>query len=158
MTATAQKVPYPSDCSYPVPSRNGVPRKPVASARQTVTPRRRHDVPSTLQPWEPKAIVNSLRAGRSVEQTRKEYNTSAAVALELWLRDVERRLSALARPMAAMACLLMGVVFADAWEIAADDTVIERAFRRNGRARKRGLEDGPGLIELRQVTAIGGAA
>jgi hypothetical protein len=39
-------------------------------------------------------IAGSLRAGRSVEQTRKEYNCTAAVALELWLRDMERRMAA----------------------------------------------------------------
>jgi hypothetical protein len=125
-----------------------------------VTRRRCHDVPSTLQPWEPREIVGSLRAGRSVEQTRKEYNCTSTVALELWLRDMERRLAGLARPMVATACLLMGVSIADVWEPAAGGPVtIERAFLRNGRARKRGLEDGTGLIELLQMTvAAGGAA
>jgi hypothetical protein len=136
--------------------RNPLPRKPVESAQQSVNAARCHQVPSTLQRWEPGEIVGSLRAGRNVAQTSKEYHCTAAVALELWLRDVERRLTALARPVAALGCLLMGVAVADAWEAAAGHSgpVVERAFGRNGRARKRGLEDGHGLIELRQVTGI----
>jgi hypothetical protein len=114
-----------------------------------------HKVPSTLQRWEPGEIVASLRAGRSVEQTRTEYNTTAAVALELWLRDMEKRLAAFARPVAALTFLLIGVGFADAWEAATGEgPAIERAFRKNGRSRKRGLEDGSGLIELRQSARI----
>jgi hypothetical protein len=148
-----------SDFRQQTVPRNGVARKPVESARQIVT-RGRHDVPGTLQRWEPAEIVGSLRAGRNVEQTRKEYNCTAAVALEVWLRDLERRLAGLARPMAMLAWVLMGVSAADVWQAAAGGTVaVERGFRRNGRARKRGLEDGPGLIELCQVAvAAGGAA
>jgi hypothetical protein len=148
-----------SDFPYPLVPRKGVGPKVVEPTRKAATRTRCHDVPSTLQPWEPKEIVSSLRAGRSVEQTRKEYNTTSAVALELWLRDMERRLAGLARPVAAMAFLLIGVSIADVWEAAlGGQAVVERAFRKTGRARKRGLEDGNGLIELRQMCAVGGAA
>lgn len=140
--------------------RNGVGCEAVESARKTVKGRRCHQVPGTLQRWEPAEIVGSLRAGRNVEQTSKEYNCTAQVSLECWLRDVERRLAALARPVAAMSFLLMGVAVADVWTAAAGDGVtVQRAFGRNGRARKRGLEDGTGLVELAQAAvAAGGAA
>jgi hypothetical protein len=114
-------------------------------------------VPGTLQVWEPGEIVGSLRAGRSVEQTRKEYNCTAAVALELWLRDVERRLANVARPVAAVAFLLMGVSIWDVWSWQDGAAPMERSFTRNGRARKRGLEDSTWAIELRQAATVGAA-
>jgi hypothetical protein len=102
-----------------------------------------------------------MRAGRNLAQTAKEYDASMFVPVELWMRDMERRLlgmerrlATLARPVAALGFLLMGVAVADVWEAATGDAVIERAFRKNGRSRKRGLEDGAGLIELRQTAGV----
>jgi hypothetical protein len=143
----------PITCQAPSPG-NLTSRKPVESARQSVTARRCHEVPSTLQSWEPGEIVGSLRAGRSVEQTRKAYNCTASVALELWLRSIEKRLAGLARPMVALSWLLMGASVGDVWQ--GNAVPVERAFR-GGRARKRGLEDGTALIDLRQLPVAGAA-
>lgn len=118
---------------HPAPSGiNTSDRKPAGKARETATRSRCHDVPGTLMPSLRGEIVGSLRAGRSVEQTRKEYNCTAAVALELWLRDVERRLAVVMRPAAMTASLLVGLCVADAWEYARHDdggATIQRAFR-----------------------------
>ncbi len=125
-------------------------RKPIGKAQEILTRNRHHEVPSTLQSWEPREIVGSLRAGRSVEQTRKEFNCTAAVTLELWCRDIERRLAVVMRPMAMAAYLLAALCTMDAWEYTCHDdgAAIQRAFRtRRGSRRRRGLED-----ELAEVT------
>jgi hypothetical protein len=122
--------------------RKGPARQGAENSRQAVT-RRCHDVPSTLMPALRSAIVGSLRAGRSVEQTRKEYNCTAAVAMELWLRDLEKRFAAMARPVAMGACLLILCTGFQAFQEAYghDEPVsVERAFRPT-RAR-RGRRDG----------------
>lgn len=125
-------------------------RKPVERARKVVNA---HSVPSTMMPALRGELVQALRAGRSVVQSAKEFDTTAVVAIELWLRDVERRLSALMRPMAVTALLLVGVSAVDCWEAARGDGVeVQRGFRRGRRSRKRGLEDGNQAIEYR-VTA-----
>ena len=44
-----------------------------------------------------------------------------------------------------------------AWQAASGAAAVERRFRRGGRSRKRGLEDGCVLVELRQAWIGGGA-
>lgn len=121
---------------------NATRRKPTEKARESVTRKRHHEVPSTLMPCLKSEIVGSLRAGRSVEQTRKEFNCSAAVALELWLRDMERRMAVVMRPAMATACLLAGLCVFDAWDSARHDDGqpnVQRAFR--ARRVKRGRRE-----------------
>jgi hypothetical protein len=48
-----------------------------------------HTVPSTLTLQMQQMIVASVRQGRSVAQTAKEYNCTQNVVTELWLRDLE---------------------------------------------------------------------
>ncbi len=154
------------DCRQNRGRRNAAGREVIDQPRQSLNRRVRHQVPSTVMAPLRAEMVAAMQAGRSVAQTAKEYDASAFVPLELWMRDMDRRIKAiesrlggLMRPMAAMACLLIGVAVADVWEAATDGGVaVERGFRRNGRARKRGLEDGPALIELRRVDVAGGGA
>ena len=114
-------------------------RKLVGTARQSVNG---HTVPSTLLPCLRREIVGSLRAGRSVPQAAKEYDCSQFVAIELWLRDLERRVAGMARPMAIAAFFLTIGVSYDAWQATVGDGAeIARTFRSRRGSRRRGLED-----------------
>ena len=113
-------------------------------------------VPSCLTPAARAEAVMSARAGRSIHQVAYEHSCAEAVVTELWFRDIERRLMALARSGAlglAVAATSIAGVALDAWEAAVrdDGAAVERIFRtRRTRGRRRdGLEDGL------QVEAIG---
>ena len=73
-------------------------RKPVANATESVRDFiKRHRSPSTLFMVEKAGIVASLRNGRNIEQTAKEYSAKDRVCIELWLRNLDRRLTAIER-------------------------------------------------------------
>jgi hypothetical protein len=74
------------------------------------------------------------------------------------LRELEAAVRRAGSAAVATMLVLVGVSVADLYEAAAGEVPgVERGFRRSGRARKRGLEDGCELIELRQMVSAGGA-
>ncbi len=99
-------------------------------------------------------IVRDFERGVSLRSLGKMYQ-QPVLTLEGILRDRLRLLEASLRragvAAAATACLLVCVSISDVWEASQNDqAAISRAFRKTGRARKRGLEDSSCLIELRQ--------
>ncbi|MEI9975064.1 MAG: hypothetical protein WDO73_25240 [Ignavibacteriota bacterium] len=54
-------------------------------------------MPSSLQPAQRVSALQSARQGRSVHEVSLEHSVSAIVTIEIWLRNLDRRLSLLER-------------------------------------------------------------
>jgi hypothetical protein len=137
-------------CSYSareVAASNPPARQAVKSARQALNRKPSHQVPSTVMAPLREEIVAAMRAGRNVAQTAKEYDASAFVPVELWLRNLERRVVAIELAMrragVAIACLLMTCVALEFIEAASgySEPSVERAFRSRSRRSRRRRDD-----------------
>jgi hypothetical protein len=65
----------------------------AGSAETVVATRKpvKHTVPGSITREMRALILSELRGGRSAVQVAKEYNVVVAVVLEIWCRDIERR-------------------------------------------------------------------
>lgn len=147
MSASACHAPSVEGSGSPV---NRGPRKPVDSAR-TMAGRRAAE-------WRPipavcEAVAYDFARGLDLRSIGKRYVGLGKDAIETILRDYVRAARRAGLAVSATACLLIGIAVRDVWEAGrGDEVAMERSFRKRGRSRKRGLEDGSCLIEMRVET------
>lgn len=119
-----------------------------------VQPHQRKRPFSSVPPFVPQVcehICRDFARGVSELAISKMYRVRREVVEQV----IRAKFAQLLRPAVASAALLIGVQTFDAWEVATgQQEAIMRSFARNGRARKRGLEDSLAQVELVRIVGV----